>query len=194
MKKILLILVLLFAMLVAVVIGGLYYLKTKIEEDPKAVITQAFDFAMGEETKQQIAKNESEIADALRDYVKSQVAYKSKNGHYAHNLVELELPAGMKRADLDAFTSGKNKLFDGKGYKGYNFIHVPKNGTQGMNYEKDFVICAFPAFYHVTGIHTYAIGPKGLVLQGETTGLPVHNATEFSDGSWTVMPEIPGAP
>lgn len=90
---------------------------------------------------------------------------------------------------MDAFASGDNKSFTGEGYQGYQFAHVPKNGTQGMNYEKDFVLCAFPVMYRMTGIHTLAIGPKGIVLQGGTNGLPVHNATDFSDGSWTALPQ-----
>jgi hypothetical protein len=43
---------------------------------------------------------------------------------------------------------------------GYTFTHVPKNGTQGMDYEKDFVLCAFPEMYNMSGLHTFSIGPK----------------------------------
>ncbi|NOY00882.1 MAG: hypothetical protein GXP30_14295 [Verrucomicrobia bacterium] len=194
MKTVLLILSLLFALLIAGIACGLYYLKTRIEKDPQGVITQMWDFAMDDETKQLIVSNETAVTDALRDYVKAQTIYKSNNGHYARTLSDLELPAEMKLADMDAFTSGDNKSFNGKGYKGYTFAHVPKNGTQGMNYEKDFVLCAFPALYHMTGLHTYAIGPKGIVLQSNNNGLPVHNATEFTNGSWITPPEFRLAP
>lgn len=96
MKKALLALALLFAMLVAAVVGGWYYLKTKIPENPEALVDRMMDFAGGEETKQRIAQNEAAIADALRAYVKAQAAYKSENGHYARNLAKLDLPDAMK--------------------------------------------------------------------------------------------------
>ncbi|MFK5924090.1 MAG: DUF2950 family protein [Verrucomicrobiota bacterium] len=188
MRKILLAVALLFVLLITGVAGVIYYVKAKIKEDPRGVIKQMWNFVEDEETKQQIISNESAAINALLVYVKAQTTYKSEKGHYANTLSKLDLPAEIKQADMDAFASGENKSFTGEGYKGYTFAHVRKNGTQGMNYEKDFVLCAFPAMYHMSGLHTFVIGPKGIVLQSDTNGMPVHNATIFSNGDWIALP------
>ena len=123
-----------------------------------------------------IEKNERLVVEALKDYVEAQKAYRDKNGRYSENLSELGIPPEMAAASPGSLNSAE--------YHGYQFIHVSKNGNGKMDYRSEFVLCAVPAVYRSTGIHTFGMGPKGIVIMKDNGGKVLHNATEFADRTW----------
>ncbi len=124
--------------------------------------------------EQQATPAEQHAAQALKDYVTAQLAWHEANGRYTYELEVLEgLPPGMAAASSPD-----------SGYHGYYFTQVELNGSVPMNYEHEFVLCAVPCEYGVSGTRTFAIGPKGIVLANDNGGKPVINATGFTGGAW----------
>jgi len=113
------------------------------------------------------------VADALHDYAQAQLKYFARHGRFGRELSDLsDLPSGMDGANLEN---------PGDDFHGYLFEPVEMNGAVQMDYGKDFTLVAFPARYLVTGQASYAIGPKGIVIMGNSHGDPVLNATQLGD-------------
>lgn len=110
-----------------------------------------------------IERNEAAAIKALKDFVQAQNAYKEKRGRYTEILSDLDMPLEKE---------------------GYQFTLVPNNGDGDMDYRNDFVLCAVPAVYGTSGIHTFGMGPKGIVIMKDNKGRAVQNAVEFADGTW----------
>ena len=193
MGKILIAVLSLAILCIAVTISMNYYFtgENKDENFTKAM-DKAWDFIATDEDKAVIAANEKAVMQAMVQYVSAQKAYHKKGGWYSNVFVKLDIPPAMAAATHQSFINGGDtddeeascKSLSERGYQGYLFSHVPKNGTSDMNYRDSFVLCAVPVLYRCTGSDTFAIGPKGIILRSDTMGIPVYNATEFSDGSW----------
>ena len=123
-----------------------------------------------------LERNEKAVIEAMRDYVDAQKAYKSRNGTFARDFSDLDIPAEMAAA-----VHGEQ---GSKGYHGYLFALVPKNGGSGMDYRADFVLCAVPEVHGSTGRHTFGVGPKNILIVKDNQGVPILNAVEFADGTW----------
>jgi len=139
---------------------------------------KAWDAISEGQFKEKTAPNEKEMITCLKAYVVAQKKYNRENGRYTQRLSNLDIPKEMIAARIENIHGENYK----DGFYGYHFIHVKMNGTTKMNYNKDFVLCAIPVLYRVTGINTFAVGPKGIVLKKDNVGMPVHNAVEFSKG------------
>ncbi len=138
------------------------------EADMVATMTWIWEKATGEES----GATADVVVDAMQSYARAQRSYFIRHGRYVRGLSELsDLPPGMLEADL---------ANPGADFHGYLFGSVERNGATQMDYGKDFVLVAFPAFYPVSGQQSYAIGPKGIVIAGDSHGAPVFNATELA--------------
>ena len=151
------------------------------DENFQKGIGKAWDAISEGEFKEKITSNEKNISTYLKAYVVAQKKYNRENGRYTKKLSSLNLPKEMIAARIENINGENYK----EGFYGYHFVHVKMNGTTKMNYKKDFVLSAVPVLYRVTGINTFAVGPKGIVLKKDTFGMPVHNAVEFSQG-WEI--------
>ncbi len=122
---------------------------------------------------------EEVIVEAMLSYARVQRRYFVEHGRYAHELSSLsDLPSGMAEANL---------MKPGADFHGYLFGSVEMNGASQMDYEKDFVLVAFPARYLVSGRSSYAIGPKAIVIMGNSHGDPIYNATQLT--AWNPVTE-----
>ncbi len=112
------------------------------------------------------------VVDAMQSYARAQQRHFAKYGRYSDELSDLSnLPLGMAGADLE------NPEAD---FHGYLFESVGMNGAAKMDYGKDFLLVAFPARYLVSGRESYAIGPKGIVIVGNSHGDPIYTATQLT--------------
>ena len=112
------------------------------------------------------------VADAMHRYVLAQRAFFARHGRYSFELSDLpDLPSGMAEANLTN---------PGADFHGYLFAPVESNGASRMDYGKDFVLVAFPARYLVSGRDSYAIGPKDILIIGNSHGEPIYNATQLT--------------
>jgi hypothetical protein len=149
------------------------------EANATAVMTEMWEVAGGETAEE----SRLPVIDALENFVASQKRFRSRHGRYTRDLTRLEgLPAGAADAILSFETGPSASSTTARDFHGYVFATVRMNGTTPMNYDQDFVVVAVPAFYPVTGTRTYAAGPRGIVISGDTHGIPVDNATEFASG------------
>ncbi len=124
-----------------------------------------------------IQQNEQAARAALLLYHAAQQAYRAKHGRYAVELTDLDLPADIQAARLNDLG-----LSAEKGYCGYYFEPVHRDGVRRMDYEVHYVLCAIPLLYPYTGRITFAIGPDGVILEKDTEGLPILETAEFDEG------------
>lgn len=112
------------------------------------------------------------VVDAMQSYARAQGRHFAKHGRYSYELSDLSnLPLGMDEADLEN---------PGADFHGYLFESVGMNGAVKMDYGKDFLLVAFPARYLVSGRESYAIGPKRIVIVGNSHGDPISSATQLT--------------
>jgi hypothetical protein len=156
-----------------------YYAGEDGETNALAVMTWMWETAAGETAED----GRRPVVDALESFVASQKRFRSRHRRYARDLTLLEgLPAGVAEASL-SFDPGSSAASEPRrDFHGYLFATVRMNGATRMAYDQDFVVVAIPAFYPVSGTKTYAAGPRGIVLSRDTQGIPVDNATEFTNG------------
>ena len=141
-------------------------------DDGEANMLATMTWMWEKATDETVGASTDVIVDAMQSYAEAQRNHFASHGRYSPELSGLSgLPPGMAEADLTSPQAD---------FHGYLFTSVAMNGATSMDYGKDFVLVAFPAFYPVSGQRSYAIGPKGIVIAGNTNGTPVRNATELS--------------
>lgn len=115
-------------------------------------------------------EGDKSIVHILQLMTQEQRRYKSSTGSYTKNLQELTLPDSLqpKPAEQGSIIMA-----------GYLFRIVPQNGTAQMNYQRDFVISATPLNYAATGLYSYAVGPKAIVIFADNQGKAVTNAVSL---------------
>jgi len=168
-------------MLFAVIaVSGIVYMNNITGDEVEELIIDSVDSlwetTASDDLKKKIAANEQAVVKAMKQYVETQEAYKKDNNRYAKDFRLLDIPLEMQDARPENNRS--------KGYFGYYFMHVLMNGSAEMDYKKDFVLCGAPRLYRSTGLSTFAIGPKGIIIYKDNKGNRAYNATEFADGTW----------
>ncbi len=121
-------------------------------------------------------ERQAEVIAALRGFVKAQKAFKREYGSYA---ASTEALISVDGADANAAVSTSPIMC----HHGYYFNVPAKYGRGRLDLRRDFILVAEPAEY-APGTPTYAVGPKGIVLQKDMGGTRVTNATQIN-GSWT---------
>ena len=141
-------------------------------EDGEANMLATMAWIWEKATGEEVGASEDVVVDAMQSYARAQRRHFASHGRYSRQLSDLSgLPSGMAEADLASPESD---------FHGYLFGAVEMNGATQMDHGQDFVLVAFPAFYPVSGRQSYAIGPKGIVIAGDSHGVPVYNATELA--------------
>jgi len=64
---------------------------------------------------------------------------------------------------------------------------VPLDGALENNWVHRYTLCAVPASYRETGVHTYATDSDGALLRKDNWGIPAENTVDFLDGSWETV-------
>jgi hypothetical protein len=146
------------------------------EEHLRGAIDRVWEASAEPELKRQVASNEAAVREALGLYREAQAGYKERHGRYAESLADLSLPAGMAEADLASTAPN--------GFAGYRFGAVPLDGALENNPIHRYTLCAVPAAYRLTGVHTYTLDSDGGLLYRDNFGIPVQNTVELSDGTW----------
>lgn len=161
-------------LVVFLVVAGYAASRAIAELDREELIHGVFGWLWEQGTEESVADAEQVVIGALERYAGAQARHHASAGRYATSLAALEgLPDGMSGADFGAASAD---------FHGYLFIAVEMNGATPMDYRKDFVLVAFPAYYPASGSRSFAIGPKGIVIAKDGHWTPVVNATELS--SW----------
>lgn len=142
----------------------------------EAVWSTIHNLFTGEGAPGVIEDNERVVVQALLNYATAQSNFKKENGFYASKLDQLEVTPGFSAAQLDVLGS--------PAFRGYKFINVIKDGSRIMPFRDEFLLCAAPAMYKVTGTNTYVVGHWGEVYSKENSGAPLMNAEELDDGTW----------
>jgi hypothetical protein len=146
------------------------------EANTRAAIDRVWQASVPPELKAQVAANEAAVRETFALVEEAQASYKRRHGRYAEHLRDLELPGEIVNAGLGAGPDWA--------YRGYLFGPVPLDGALANNWVHRYAICAVPASYRDTGIHTYAMDSEGIVLRKDNWGIAVENTVEFLDGSW----------
>lgn len=149
------------------------------EANTLAAIDRMWEANVPAEIKAQVHANEAAVADAFTLVSEAQAAYKRRHGRYAEHLQELDLPPELANAGLGA---GPNWS-----YHGYLFGPVPLDGALANNWVHRYTVCAIPAAYRDTGVHTYAMDSEGTVLRRDNWGTAVENTVDLLDGKWEAV-------
>lgn len=147
-----------------------------------AAVTWLWEKASGETA----AESRGPVLAALARCAEAEKRHYAAHGRYTRDLTNLPgLPAEVRQAvvSFDSGTQGTRTP-----YHGYLFSTVEWNGAARMDYGRDFVVIAFPAFYPVSGTRSFAVGPREIIIGGQTHGMPVDNATDFAQG-WLPEPD-----
>ena len=121
-------------------------------------------------------EQQGEVIAALTGFVQAQKTFKQEYGSYA---ASTEALIGVDGTDTNAAVSTSPIMH----HHGYYFNVPAKYGPGRLDLRRDFILVAEPAEY-APGTPTYAVGPKGIVLQKDMGGTRVTNVTQIN-GSWT---------
>ena len=134
---------------------------------------------------EKIQNNENIAKDMLVKYTDAQQVYISNTGSYAKDCSELFLKKGDSfqfiDPDLQIMDAAYNQQY---AKNGYYFIETVRDSIGSRGKDFDYVVCAVPADYGVTGLQTFCIDSKKekVVFKKNNSARPVFYSEEITTG------------
>ncbi|MCP4649964.1 MAG: DUF2950 domain-containing protein [PVC group bacterium] len=133
--------------------------------------------------REKIIANEKSAAKLLKKYAAAQEIYRKYYGLYAENAAELLIEKkGVYEIiddDLRILNSAKSKQ---RAMRGYYYIETVRITVGESDSKNSFMLCAVPAEYGRSGIHTLCINSQNqtMIFQKNNSARPIFHVKEIN--------------
>ncbi|MCG2711317.1 MAG: DUF2950 family protein, partial [Candidatus Omnitrophica bacterium] len=129
-----------------------------------------------------LKENEIKAAKILTKYAKAQEIYKKHYGDYAANASGLIIEENGKYIVIDSKLKVLNASYSKENpANGYYYVELVERGSKSHN--SSFFLSAVPAQYGISGLNTFWIDKRGVVMKKNNGAKPIYYNINFLDES-----------